>query len=63
MPSDKTPIEIGQIELATFINPDALKPLGDGLYVPTELSGDANSTAPGEQGIGVLQQGFLRAPT
>jgi len=59
VPSDKTPIEIGQIELATFINPDALKPLGDGLYVPTELSGDANSTAPGEQGVGVLQQGFL----
>jgi len=59
VPSDKTPIEIGQIELATFINPDALKPLGDGLYVPTELSGDANPSAPGEQGVGVLQQGFL----
>lgn len=59
VPSDKAPIEIGQIELATFVNPDALKPLGDGLYVPTELSGDANPIGPGEQGVGVLQQGFL----
>jgi flagellar basal-body rod protein FlgG len=59
LPSDTTPVEIGQIELATFVNADALKPLGDGLYVPTESSGDANPLAAGEQGVGVVQQGFL----
>jgi flagellar basal-body rod protein FlgG len=59
VPSDKTPVEIGQIELATFVNADALKPLGDGLYVPSDLSGDANPLAAVEQGVGVVQQGFL----
>jgi flagellar basal-body rod protein FlgG len=59
VPSDKTPVEVGQIELATFVNADALKPLGDGLYVPSDLSGDANALAAGEQGVGVVQQGFL----
>jgi flagellar basal-body rod protein FlgG len=61
LPGEKTPVEIGQVELATFINPDALKPLGDSLYVPTELSGDANPLVPGEQGVGVLVQGFLES--
>ncbi len=27
--------------------------------MPTELSGDANPIVPGEQGVGVLVQGFL----
>jgi len=59
VPTDRDPIEIGHIELATFVNPDALNPLGDGLYLPTEISGDANPLTPGDQGAGVLQQGFL----
>lgn len=59
VPSESDPVEIGQIELATFTNPEALKPLGDGLYVPTENSGDAVHAAPGDQGAGALAQGFL----
>jgi flagellar basal-body rod protein FlgG len=59
LPNEKTPTEVGRIDVATFINPDALKPLGESLYVPTELSGDASSVIPGEQGAGVVQQGFL----
>jgi flagellar basal-body rod protein FlgG len=59
LPNEKTPTEIGRIELANFVNADALKPLGESLYVPTDLSGDANPLVPGEQGAGVLQQGFL----
>jgi flagellar basal-body rod protein FlgG len=59
LPGEGAPTEIGKIELAMFVNPDALKPLGDSLYVPTELSGDPNPIVPGEQGVGVLVQGFL----
>lgn len=55
------PVEIGQIELAHFVNPEGLKALGDNLYLATEASGEANSAHPGEQALGLLAQGFLEA--
>jgi len=54
-------LETGRIELAKFINPSGLNPMGDNLYVPTEKSGDALYSVPGEDGSGVVAQGFLEA--
>lgn len=51
--------EIGQIELASFANPSALNAVANGIYAPTEASGDANLGKPGLQGMGVLAQGAL----
>lgn len=51
----------GQIELATFINPEGLLKLGENLYMSTSASGDPQSGNPGTQGIGVVKQGFLEA--
>ncbi len=56
---DQVPTEVGTIELAKFINPGGLKPIGQNLFLPTEASGDEITGVPGEDGIGLLSQGFL----
>ena len=53
------PIEIGQLQLANFINAAGLTPVGDNLYIPSHQSGDAFYSTPGEDGTGLLAQGFL----
>lgn len=54
-----TPTEIGQIELARFINPAGLKSIGKNLFVPTGSSGEPLSGNPGSEGLGTIAQGFL----
>lgn len=61
LPGDAEPLEIGQLELAMFTNPEGLEPLGDNLYRPTDISGDANLSTPGDPGVGLIAQGFLEA--
>jgi flagellar basal-body rod protein FlgG len=56
---DSTPVEIGTIQLARFVNPGGLKSLGKNLYSPTEASGDEIVGTPGENGFGTIAQGFL----
>ena len=51
----------GQLQLATFVNPDGLLKLGDNLFQATEASGDAQLNNPGSLGVGSLRQGFLEA--
>lgn len=61
LPGEKKAAEIGQIELAEFLNPQALAPRGDNLYTATERSGDARMGRPAEGSVGTLEQGFLEA--
>jgi flagellar basal-body rod protein FlgG len=56
---DATPVEIGNIQLARFVNPAGLRSLGKNLYSPTNASGDEITGTPGENGFGTLAQGFL----
>jgi flagellar basal-body rod protein FlgG, Gram-negative bacteria/flagellar basal-body rod protein FlgF len=56
---NKKPVEIGQIELARFINPGGLMAVGKSLFVPTASSGDATTANPGTEGLGTIQQGYL----
>jgi flagellar basal-body rod protein FlgG len=51
--------QLGNIEIANFINPGGLQTLGDNLFVNTVASGDAISGTPGQDGLGELRQGFL----
>jgi flagellar basal-body rod protein FlgG len=51
--------QIGQIELARFVNPAGLQPLGDNLYAATQASGEAQVGAGGSEGRGTLRQGAL----
>lgn len=59
LPNEKQPVEIGQIDLTTFVNPTGLSAQGNNIYLPSSLSGESASNKPGETGSGVLQQGFL----
>lgn len=52
-------VEIGQIELVRFLNPDSLSPLGDGLYRRTDLTSEPMFGKPGEDDLGLLAQGFV----
>lgn len=54
-----TPIEIGQIELVRFSNPQGLLAQGDGLYRISDASGEPLTSRPGENGLGTIAQGFL----
>lgn len=49
----------GPIQLTNFINPAGLQSAGDNLYLETIASGTPNSSNPGLNGLGTLQQGFV----
>lgn len=51
--------EIGQIELANFVNPAGLKSLGNNLLAETAASGAPVVGAAGTEGRGLLRQGAL----
>ena len=55
----RTPQSVGQLQLASFINPGGLEPRGQNLYAETAASGTPSSGAPGSDGRGALLQGFV----
>jgi flagellar basal-body rod protein FlgG len=55
------PTELGQIELARFVNAAGLQALGNNLFVETASSGAAQTGSPGLDGRGSLRQGALEA--
>ena len=56
---ESSPTEIGNIELARFVNPAGLVSMGRNLYTTSDASGDALTGIPGEDGLGNISQGFL----
>jgi flagellar basal-body rod protein FlgG len=54
-----TPQVLGQLNLADFINPTGLQPIGQNLYVETAVSGAPVQGVPGLEGLGTLSQGTL----
>ncbi|MBQ1766214.1 MAG: flagellar basal-body rod protein FlgG [Aquincola sp.] len=59
VPGQVAPQNLGQLQLANFINPPGLEPLGGNLYAETAASGTPNVGAPGTDSLGTLQQGFV----
>ncbi|MBI4582356.1 MAG: flagellar basal-body rod protein FlgG [Planctomycetes bacterium] len=53
--------EVGQIELARFVNPEGLKSIGKNLFVETDASGQPITGVPQEDGLGGLVQGNLES--
>jgi flagellar basal-body rod protein FlgG len=51
--------QAGQLQLATFVNPEGLLKQGENLYLDTEASGQSNQVNPGQSGAGLLRQGAL----
>jgi flagellar basal-body rod protein FlgG len=56
----QNPSQLGQIQLATFVNPGGLAAQGSNLFTTTLSSGDPVLANPGgPEGLGTLQQGYL----
>ncbi len=54
-----TPSQIGTIQLAQFINPTGLQPIGENQYYQTASSGSPTAGNPSQNGLGNLYQGSL----
>lgn len=55
------PTIIGSLQLADFVNPVGLQPVGQNMLVETAASGAPQVGTPGQNGLGGLTQGFLEA--
>lgn len=55
------PAELGQITIASFVNPAGLQATGDNLLLPTAASGAAEVGAAGENGRGQIRQSMLES--
>jgi len=56
-----TPVELGRLELARFVNPAGLQAVGENQYVETVASGQPVTGFAQEQGFGRVLQGYLEA--
>ena len=54
-------VQVGQLQLATFLNPTGLQSMGENLYSETDASGAPNTVTPGIEGAGTLTQGYVEA--
>ncbi len=50
---------LGQFNVSGFTNPKGLEAIGSNLFLETEASGPAAVSTPGQDGLGVLRQGYL----
>lgn len=51
--------QIGQIQLADFINEEGMQPMGNNLLIESAASGAPQVGTPGTNGLGTVQQGTL----
>ncbi|MDP1635406.1 MAG: flagellar basal-body rod protein FlgG [Gallionellaceae bacterium] len=52
-------VQVGSLQLATFINPSGLESMGQNLYLETASSGTPGTNVPGTNGTGSLSQGYI----
>lgn len=53
------PTQLGQFQLATFVNPNGLQAMGDNLYMESPASGSPLVNNPGLDGTGTILQSYL----
>lgn len=53
------PTQVGNLQLATFVNNGGLQSIGENLYVETASSGTPTPNTPGSNGAGLLNQGYV----
>lgn len=58
-PGSTATVQVGQIQLATFVNPTGLQSLGQNLYAETDSSGAPTQLNPSVDGAGTLVQGSV----
>lgn len=54
-------VQVGQLQLATFMNPAGLQALGENLFAETDSSGAPTQSNPGLNGAGLLSQGYVES--
>ena len=60
-PTSTTPSQVGQLQLATFVNEAGLQADGDNLFTVSGASGPAVVGNPGAPGFGTVMQGYTEA--
>lgn len=60
-PGNSSPTQVGSVQLADFINPAGLQPIGENLFLETASSGAPQTGNPGLNGLGTLVQGSLES--
>jgi flagellar basal-body rod protein FlgG len=53
------PVQVGQLELVNFVNERGLEAIGDNLYLETTASGAPIQGFAGDEGFGIIMQGYL----
>lgn len=51
--------QVGNIQLANFVNPPGLQATGQNLFVETAASGTPQANTPGQNGLGLVNQGYV----
>ena len=59
LPGDTSPSQLGQLQLADFVNPTGLQATGKNLFLESAASGNPQVGNPGLNGLGTVIQGFL----
>lgn len=60
-PGQQSLSQVGQLQLARFIDPEGLLKLGENMYAQTDASGQPLLDNPQQNGFGALRQNFLEA--
>jgi flagellar basal-body rod protein FlgG len=58
-PGSPAAVQVGSLQLATFVNPAGLLSMGENLYAETTASGTPGVNAPGSNGAGLLNQNYV----
>jgi flagellar basal-body rod protein FlgG len=61
LPGQVQPQNVGQVQLANFVNEAGLQAIGDNFLIETAASGTATLGNPSEDGLGSILQGFLES--
>lgn len=60
-PGQAAPVQLGQLQVASFVNPAGLRQIGDNFLVETAASGPVELGVAGQFGRGQIRQGMLEA--
>ena len=60
-PGSAAAVQIGTIQVATFINNGGLQSMGENLYLETASSGTPTPNTPGTNGSGIVLQNYVEA--
>lgn len=53
------PVQLGTIQLATFVNPGGLLSIGSNMFLETGSSGTPTPNTPGQNGAGIVEQNYV----